>query len=106
MGTEQRSEKMSKKPKKDTSRPNQSPPSDRPTPPVTSVIPRGNEKTSLSEPLRWGQPTCTQAYLQSRRRSVQRHAQGDAGSRLLAVPAQLGVKQPAAHQHAFLAAPR
>jgi hypothetical protein len=47
MGKEQRNEKMSKKPKKDTSAPKQSVPSDRPTPPVTSVIPRGKEKNKL-----------------------------------------------------------
>jgi hypothetical protein len=47
MGKEQRNEKMSKKPKKDTSQPKQSSPSDRPTPPVTSVIPRGKEKNKL-----------------------------------------------------------
>jgi hypothetical protein len=44
MGKEQRNEKMSKKPKKDTSLPKGSSPSDRPTPPVTSVIPRGKDK--------------------------------------------------------------
>ena len=37
---DQRSNKMSKKPKKDTSPPKQVA-TDRPTPPVTSVIPRG-----------------------------------------------------------------
>ena len=41
---DQRSNKMVKKPKKDTSPPKQ-PGSDRPTPPVTSVIPRGKLKT-------------------------------------------------------------
>jgi hypothetical protein len=40
---EQRSNKMAKKPKKDTSPPKQST-SDRPTPPVTAVIPRGKPK--------------------------------------------------------------
>lgn len=45
MAKEQRNEKMSKKPKKDTSAPkNNGSPSDRPMPPVTSVIPRGKEK--------------------------------------------------------------
>lgn len=44
MGKEQRNEKMSKKPKKDTSLPKGSVPSDRPMPPVTSVIPRGKDK--------------------------------------------------------------
>jgi ubiquitin len=44
MGKEQRNEKMSKKPKKDTSLPKGSVPSDRPSPPVTSVIPRGKDK--------------------------------------------------------------
>jgi hypothetical protein len=47
MGKEQRNEKMSKKPKKDTSPPKPSSPSDRPTPPMTSVIPRGKEKNKL-----------------------------------------------------------
>jgi hypothetical protein len=42
---EQRSNKMAKKPKKDTSLPKEgSGTSDRPMPPVTSVIPRGKEK--------------------------------------------------------------
>jgi hypothetical protein len=42
---EQRSNKMAKKPKKDTSLPKEgSSTSDRPMPPVTSVIPRGKEK--------------------------------------------------------------
>jgi hypothetical protein len=43
---EQRSNKMSKKPKKDNSPP-KTPPgtSDRPMPPVTAVIPRGKPKT-------------------------------------------------------------
>lgn len=45
MAKEQRNEKMSKKPKKDTSAPkNSGGISDRPMPPVTSVIPRGKEK--------------------------------------------------------------
>jgi hypothetical protein len=41
---DQRSNKMTKKPKKDTSPPKQGT-SDRPTPPVTAVIPRGKPKT-------------------------------------------------------------
>ena len=42
---DQRSNKMSKKPKKDTSVPKQgTSTSDRPTPPVTVVVPRGKEK--------------------------------------------------------------
>jgi len=40
---EQRSNKMAKKPKKDNSPPKPGT-SDRPTPPVTQVIPRGKEK--------------------------------------------------------------
>jgi len=45
MGKEQRNEKMSKKPKKDTSAPKSGGiPSDRPMPPVTTVAPRGKEK--------------------------------------------------------------
>jgi hypothetical protein len=40
---DQRSNKMSKKPKKDNSAPKQGT-SDRPTPPVTVVVPRGKEK--------------------------------------------------------------
>lgn len=44
MGKEQRNEKMSKKPKKDTSAPKGPATSDRPTPPMTSVMPRGKEK--------------------------------------------------------------
>ncbi|WP_159917230.1 hypothetical protein [Pantoea sp. 18069] len=44
MSKEQRNEKMSKKPKKDTSAPKTGSPSDRPMPPVTSVIPRGKDK--------------------------------------------------------------
>jgi hypothetical protein len=47
MGKEQRNEKTSKKPKKDTSPPKLASPSDRPTTPVTSVIPRGKEKNKL-----------------------------------------------------------
>ena len=42
---DQRSNKMVKKPKKDSSPPKQSTPSDRPTPPITAVIPRGKPKT-------------------------------------------------------------
>ena len=38
---EQRSNKMSKKPKKDSSPPKQPGTSDRPMPPTTGVIPRG-----------------------------------------------------------------
>jgi hypothetical protein len=41
---EQRSNKMAKKPKKDNSPPKQGT-SDRPTPPITAVIPRGKPKT-------------------------------------------------------------
>jgi hypothetical protein len=44
MGKEQRNEKMSKKPKKDTSAPKGPVSSDRPVPPVTAVLPRGKEK--------------------------------------------------------------
>jgi hypothetical protein len=40
---DQRTEKMAKKPKKDNSTPKNSG-SDRPAPPVTSVIPRGKDK--------------------------------------------------------------
>jgi hypothetical protein len=40
---DQRSNKMTKKPKKDTSPPKEHA-SDRPTPPVTAVIPRGKDK--------------------------------------------------------------
>jgi len=47
MGKEQRNEKMSKKPKKDTSPPKPSSPSDRPTPPVS--FPAGRKRTSSSE---------------------------------------------------------
>lgn len=43
MAKEQRNEKMTKKPKKDTSPPRTGG-SDRPTPPMTAVIPRGKEK--------------------------------------------------------------
>ncbi|HSV55444.1 MAG TPA: hypothetical protein VLJ57_25190 [Burkholderiaceae bacterium] len=42
---EQRSNKMAKKPKKDTSPPKQTSPSDRPMPPVTTVMPRGKIKS-------------------------------------------------------------
>jgi hypothetical protein len=42
---DQRSNKMTKKPKKDTSPPKLPGASDRPTPPVTAVIPRGKPKT-------------------------------------------------------------
>lgn len=41
---EQRSNKMSRKPKKDTSPPKESSASDRPTPPTTTVIPKGKLK--------------------------------------------------------------
>jgi hypothetical protein len=41
---DQRSNKMAKKPKKDNSPPKQGS-SDRPTPPLTSVIHRGKQKT-------------------------------------------------------------
>lgn len=42
---EQRSNKMSKKPKKDTSAPKESSStSDRPTPPMTTVLPKGKLK--------------------------------------------------------------
>ena len=41
---EQRSNKMAKKPKKDTSLPKEHVGSDRPMPPMTAVIPRGPEK--------------------------------------------------------------
>lgn len=41
---DQRSNKMAKKPKKDTSPPKQGT-SDRPTPPMTVVLPRGKEKS-------------------------------------------------------------
>ena len=42
---EQRSNKMAKKPKKDTSPPKEHSASDRPMPPVTTVMPKGKEKT-------------------------------------------------------------
>ncbi len=41
---DQRSNKMAKKPKKDTSPPKQGGASDRPTPPMTAVLPRGKIK--------------------------------------------------------------
>lgn len=41
---EQRSNKMAKKPKKDTSPPKQHGGSDRPMAPITSVIPKGKDK--------------------------------------------------------------
>jgi hypothetical protein len=41
---EQRSNKMSKKPKKDTSPPKESSTSDRPLPPTTTVLPKGKLK--------------------------------------------------------------
>jgi hypothetical protein len=44
MGKEQRNEKMSKKPKKDTGLPKGPASSDRPVAPTTSVIPRGKDK--------------------------------------------------------------
>ena len=44
MAKEQRNEKMSKKPKKDTSAPKGPVSSDRPMAPTTSVIPRGKDK--------------------------------------------------------------
>ena len=44
MGKEQRNEKLSKKPKKDTSLPKEGSVSDRPMPPMTAVIPRGKDK--------------------------------------------------------------
>jgi hypothetical protein len=44
MGKEQRNEKMSKKPKKDTSVPKGPVSSDRPVAPTTAVIPRGKDK--------------------------------------------------------------
>jgi hypothetical protein len=40
----QRNDKSGKKPKKDTSAPSNAPPSDRPTPPTTVVMPRGKLK--------------------------------------------------------------
>lgn len=42
---DQRSNKMAKKPKKDNSPPKPATGSDRPMPPMTTVIPRGKEKT-------------------------------------------------------------
>ena len=42
---EQHKNKMTKKPKKDNSPPKTPSTSDRPTPPVTAVIPRGKIKT-------------------------------------------------------------
>ena len=42
---EQRSNKMAKKPKKDTGEPSKTISSDRPVPPVTAVLPRGKLKT-------------------------------------------------------------
>lgn len=44
MGKEQRNEKMSKKPKKDSGAPKGPGTSDRPVAPVTAVIPRGKDK--------------------------------------------------------------
>lgn len=41
---DQRSNKMAKKPKKDTSAPKESSGSDRPMPPMTSVLPKGKLK--------------------------------------------------------------
>lgn len=41
---DQRNEKMTKKPKKDTSPPKPPSTSDRPTPPMTAVLPRGKLK--------------------------------------------------------------
>jgi hypothetical protein len=41
---EQRSNKLAKKPKKDTSVPKESSGSDRPTPPMTTVMPKGKLK--------------------------------------------------------------
>jgi hypothetical protein len=41
---DQRSNKMVKKPKKDTSPPKPTSPSDRPMPPVTTIVPRGKLK--------------------------------------------------------------
>ena len=42
---DQRSNKMAKKPKKDSSPPKPPSTSDRPSPPITAVIPRGKPKT-------------------------------------------------------------
>lgn len=44
MGKEQRNEKMTKKPKKETSAPKGPVSSDRPMAPTTAVIPRGKDK--------------------------------------------------------------
>lgn len=44
---EQRSNKMVKKPKKDTSPPKEYSSSDRPVAPVTSVMPKGKEKNKF-----------------------------------------------------------
>ncbi|XAH26135.1 hypothetical protein AAFF27_13465 [Xylophilus sp. GW821-FHT01B05] len=44
MAKEQRNEKMTKKPKKDLSTPKTPVSSDRPTPPVTVVVPRGKKE--------------------------------------------------------------
>ena len=41
---QQRNDKLTKKPKKDTSAPKTPIASDRPTPPVTAVLPRGKAK--------------------------------------------------------------
>ena len=41
---EQRSNKMAKKPKKDTSPPKEHSASDRPMPPITTVMPKGKDK--------------------------------------------------------------
>ncbi|MCS4508741.1 hypothetical protein [Xylophilus ampelinus] len=41
---QQRNDKMTKKPKKDTSAPKTGGVSDRPTPPITAVVPRGKLK--------------------------------------------------------------
>ena len=48
MAKEQRNEKMAKKPKKDTSLPKAGG-TDRPTPPMTSVMPKGKEKKKYSQ---------------------------------------------------------
>jgi hypothetical protein len=40
---EQRSNKMTKKPKKDSGEPSKAASSDRPTPPMTAVMPKGKE---------------------------------------------------------------
>jgi hypothetical protein len=44
MGKEQRNEKMTKKPKKDSAAPKGPATSDRPTAPTTTVLPRGKDK--------------------------------------------------------------